>query len=114
MTSDAIFLGADVFGTRAMLLQFVWLAMKVFGLALTLFLSVLESRLIVVFYWSSSSLLLLVRIWFRKRKRKPPDSDKTNNFDISPHPAHLSIYWKLPLLNNDCERGRAAKTKTTT
>ena len=49
MTSDAIFLGVDVFGTRAMLLQFALLAMKVFGLALTLILSVLKSRLIVVF-----------------------------------------------------------------
>ena len=111
MTSDAVFLGADVFGTRAMLLQFALLAMRVFGLALTLFLSVLESRLIVVFHWSSSSLLLLVRIWFRKRKRKPPDSNKTNNFNIRPHPAHPSIFWKLPLLNNDCERGRATKNK---
>ena len=108
MTSDAVFLGADVFGTRAMLLQFALLAMRVFGLALTLFLSVLESRLIVVFYWSSSSLLLLVRIWFRKRKRKPPDSNKTNNFNIRPHPAHPSIFWKLPLLDNGCKRGREA------
>ena len=107
MTSDAIFLRADVFGTCAMLLQFSLLEMRVFGLALILFLSVLKSRLIVVFYWSASSLLLLVWIWFWKRKWKPPDSSKTNNFNIRPHPAHSTIFWKLHLLDNGCsKRGR--------
>ena len=106
MTSDAIFLGADVFGTCAMLLQFSMLAVRVFSLALTLFLSVLESQLIAVFYWNSSSFLLLVGVWFQKKKRKPPDSSKTNNFNIRPHQAHPTIFWKLHLLDNGCKRGR--------
>ena len=98
-----------MFGTRAMLLQFALLEMRVFDLALTLFLYVLDRRLIVVSYRSSSSLLLLVCIWFRKRKQKPPDSNKTNTSNIRPHPvAHPSIFWNLPLLVNNCERGRDA------
>ena len=108
MTSDAIFLGVDVFGTRTMLLQCALLAMRVFGLALTLFLSVLMSRLIAVFYWSSSSRLLLVWILFWKGKRKPPNSKKTNNYNIRHRPAHPTIFWKLPLLDNECKRGKEA------
>ena len=54
MTFETIFLGADMFGTpgmfgtRTMLFLFALFAIKAFGLALTLFLSVLESQLIVM------------------------------------------------------------------
>ena len=47
MTLEAIFLGADMFGTRTMLFLFALFAIKAFDLALTLLLSVLESQLIV-------------------------------------------------------------------
>ena len=99
---ETIFLGADMFGTRAMLLLFALFAIKAFGLALTLFLSVLESQLIVMSIWSSDSLVLPVQIWFWKRRRKPPDPPKsnqvhqqnTNNFRPNqPHPTVTSSLY---------------------
>ena len=47
MIFDSTFLGTNLFGKRAMLLQFDLLAIKAFGLTLTLFLSDLEIQLIV-------------------------------------------------------------------
>ena len=97
-------------GTRDMLFLCALFAMKAFGLALTLFLSVLKSQLVVALSWNSASLVLSIRIWFRKRRRKPPDGDKTN-CNIRPHPAHPIIFWALPLLDNECKRGREAANK---
>ena len=109
MTFETIFLGADMFGTRAMLLLFALFAIKAFGLALTLFLSVLESQLIVMSIWSSVSLVLTVRIWFWKRKRKPPDkSNQIQPSNIEPHPADPNINWGLPPFNKHRKRGRGA------
>ena len=109
MTFETIFLGADMFGTRAMLLLFALFAIKAFGLAITLFLSVLESQLIAMSIRSSVSLVLTVRIWFWKRRRKP--SDKSNQIqpsNIRPHRAHPNIDWSLLSFKHDCKRGRQA------
>jgi len=112
MTFETIFLGADMFGTRAMLLLFALFAIKAFGHALTLFLSVLESQLIVMSIRSSVSPVLPVRIWFRKRRRKPPDkSNQIQPSNIGPHPAHPNTDWSLSSFNNDCKRGRQAANK---
>ena len=99
-----------MFGTRTMLFLFALFAIKAFGLALTLFLSVLESQLIVTSIWSSLSLVLPVRIWHRKRRRKPPDKSNQQHqpSNIRPHPAHPNIDWSLPSFDHDCKRGRQA------
>jgi len=101
MTAEATFLGADImFGTRTMLFQIALLAIEAFGFALTLFLSALENQLIVMSFWSSTSAILPVRIWFWKRRRKPPDPTNLNKqSNIGTHPA-------LPSHNNHCKRGR--------
>ena len=85
MTDEAIYFGADMFGMRTMLFQFVLFAIEAFGFALTLFLSALENQLIVVSFWSSASLILPVQIWFRKRRRNPPGeiSDPTQPIPLS-------------------------------
>ena len=107
MTFETIFLGADMFEMPAMLLLFALFAIKAFGLALTLFLSVLESQLIVMSIWSSVSLVLTVRIWFWKRRRKPPDkSNQIQPSNIRAHPAHPNIDWSLPSFNKYRKQGR--------
>ena len=95
-----------------MLFQCSLFAMKAPGLALaiTLFLFVVERQLIVASSWYSASLVLSVWIWFRKRRRKPPDSNKTIH-NIRLHPAHPFIIWALPLLDNECKQGREAANK---
>ena len=98
-----------MFGTRTMLFLFALFAIKAFGLALTLFLSVLESQLIVMSIRSSVSPVLPVRIWFRKRRRKPPDkSNQIQPSNIGPHPAHPNINWVLPSFDSYRKRGRRA------
>ena len=97
-------------GIRGILFQCALFAMKALGLALPLFLFVIESQLIVAFSWDSASLVLSVRIWFRKRRRKPPDDNKKIQI-IRPHPVHPFIFWALPLLDNECKRGREATNK---
>ena len=95
--------GANLW-TRDMLFQCALFAMKAFGLALTLFLSILESQLVVALSWNSASLVLLVWVWFQKRRRKPPNGNKK----LAISDPTLSIPPNLPLLANDCERGREA------
>ena len=52
MTTEALFLGADImFGARTMIFQFALFPIKAFGRALTLLLSTLESQLIVRLFW---------------------------------------------------------------
>ena len=97
-------------GTRDMLFQCALFAMKALGLALSLFLFVIESQLIVALSWDSASLVLSVRIWFRKRRRMSPDGNKTNH-NIRPHPPHPFIFWALPLLDNEYKGGREAANK---
>ena len=92
-------------GTRDMLFQCALFAMKALGLALRLFLFVVEGQLIVALPLVSASLVLSVWIWFWKRRRKTLDVSKTN-YNIRPHSAHLIIFWKIPLLDNGSKPGR--------
>ena len=79
MTFESTFLRTDLFGTRTMLLKFDLLAIKMIGLALTLFLSVVEIQLIVALHWICTSVARPIRIWFPKRRRKPPGPTTSNN-----------------------------------
>ena len=103
-----------MFGTRTMLFLFALFAIKAFGLALTLFLSVLESQLIVMSIWSSDSLVLSVQIWFWKRRRKPPDLPKSNQVhqqninNFRPNQPHPTVTSSLYLHFDYGKRGRRA------
>ena len=109
MTDKAIYFGADMFGTCTMLFQFALFAIEAFGFALTLFLSAIESQLVVASFWILPPLVQPVRIWFPKRRRKPPDPTKLNKQStIGTHPAHPIINWSLPSFHNNCKRGRLA------
>ena len=66
------------------------------------------SQFIILLSWNSTSLALSIQIWFREKIREPSDG----NQNIRPHQDHPIIYWKLPLLDNDCKRGRQAANKT--
>ena len=92
-----------IIGTHGMSIYCALFAMKAFGLALILFLSVFESQLIVVLSFISVSLVQSIRVWFLKRKRQPPESNKLNA-NIRPHSAH-------PIINNGCQRRRLPGNK---
>ena len=93
-----------------MLFQCALFAMKALVLALTLFLFIIKSKMIVALSWDSAFLVLSVRIWCWKRRRKPPNGNKGIH-NIRPHPARPFIFWALTLLDNECKQGREATNK---
>ena len=65
--------GAGLFWTHAMILAFALILFEAIDLTLMLFLSAVEKKLVVELFWSNGALVRPAGIWFRKRRRKPPD-----------------------------------------
>ena len=56
-----------------MILAFALILFEAIDLTLMLFLSAVEKKLVVELFLSYGVLVRTIGIWFRKRRRKPPD-----------------------------------------
>ena len=89
-----IILGADVFWTLAMILELALHAVKNVTVAISLFLLLLEYKLIVESFLRIVDIVRSIGIWFPKKQRKPPDKNKSNTQQIN-LVVTLILLWSL-------------------
>ena len=85
---EATIARAGLFWTHAMILAFALIIFEAIDLTLMLFLSAVDKKLVVELFLSNGALVRTIGIWFRKRRRKPPDKVQSTN--IGPNPTHPS------------------------
>ena len=85
---EATIARAGLFWTHAMILAFALIIIEAIDLTLMLFLSAVDKKLVVELFLSNGALVRTIGIWFRKRRRKPPDKVLSTN--IGPNPTHPS------------------------
>ena len=92
-----------MFGTRAMMFELALLAVKYFLVAIALFLLLLGCKLVVETLLNVVDLVQSIGVWFPKKKRKPPDKNKSQTQQIN-----LIVALILLWLSNYGKRGRIA------
>ena len=95
--------GVDMFGTRAMIFELALLAVKYFLVAIALFLVLPGCKLVAETLLNIVDLVQSIGVWFPKKKRKPPDKNKSQTQQIN-----LIVALILLWLSNYGKRGRIA------
>ena len=103
---EATFVGRGLFWTRAFILAFAFVATGAIDLVLALFLPHAGNKLVVASFWNIVAFVRTIGIWFRKRRRKPPDKLQSNA--IRPNLSQPVFDWSLLSIYNDVKRGRQA------